>query len=122
MNSTLRRIKARSNGKPSWSPRRAIMRDAPRELFPFRYRNPLTGKWVKARYRAEQHEIAQRFAEFEIIGPPETREVDPGARSFALHKTEAPSSIQNLGEMLLPIRKEPLQVSDLPDRHDATPH
>ena len=36
------------------------------ELFPFRYRDPLTGKWVKARYRAERDEIAARHAEFEI--------------------------------------------------------
>ena len=28
---------------------------APRlELFPFRYRDPPTGKWIRARYRAEQ--------------------------------------------------------------------
>ena len=26
------------------------------ELFPFRYRDRLTGKWVKARYVAERHE------------------------------------------------------------------
>ena len=32
------------------------------ELFPFRYRDPLTGKWVKARYKAERHEIAARHA------------------------------------------------------------
>ena len=29
---------------------------APRlELFAFRYRDPRTGKWVRARYRAEMH-------------------------------------------------------------------
>jgi len=33
------------------------------ELFPFRYRDRLTGKWVKARYVAERHEIAARYAE-----------------------------------------------------------
>jgi len=26
-------------------------------LYPFRYRDELTGKWVKARYVAERHEI-----------------------------------------------------------------
>ena len=40
------------------------------ELFPFRYRDRLTGKWVRARYVAERHEIARRYAEWEIIGPP----------------------------------------------------
>ena len=49
---------------------------------PFRYPNPLTGKWVKSRYVAERHEIATRFAEWEIIGPREIREVDPDARYF----------------------------------------
>jgi hypothetical protein len=39
------------------------------ELFPFRFRDPITGKWVKARYCAERHVIAQRHTEWEIIGP-----------------------------------------------------
>ena len=52
------------------------------ELFAFRYRDRLTGKWVKARYVAEMREIAARHAEWEIIGPPEIRDVDPGARYF----------------------------------------
>ena len=42
-------------------------------LFPFRFRDPVTRKWVKARYVAEQHEIAARYAEWEISGPPELR-------------------------------------------------
>lgn len=49
---------------------------------PFRYPNPLTGKWVKSRYVAERHKIATRYAEWEIIGPREIREVDPDARYF----------------------------------------
>ena len=60
---------------------------APRlELFAFRYRDPRTGKWVKARYRAERHEIARRFAEWEITGPPETCDVNPEARAFTPHR------------------------------------
>ena len=51
------------------------------ELFPFRYRDRLTGKWVKARYVAERHEIAARHSEWEIIGPPEIRDVDPNERN-----------------------------------------
>jgi hypothetical protein len=55
---------------------------APRlELFPFRYPNPITGKWKRARYLAERHVIAERFAEWEIAGPPEIRDVDPNAPS-----------------------------------------
>jgi hypothetical protein len=56
------------------------------ELFPFRYRDPLTGKWVRASYLAERHEIAARYAEWEIIGPPEFRNVDPEARAFTPHR------------------------------------
>ena len=52
------------------------------ELFPFRYRDPVNRKWVRARYVAERHEIAARYAEWEIIGPPEIRHVDPEARYF----------------------------------------
>ena len=49
---------------------------APRlELFPFRFRDPRTGKWIRARYVAELHEIAARYSEWEIIGPAEIREV-----------------------------------------------
>ena len=55
------------------------------ELFPFRYRDPVTGKWVRARYRAELREIARRHAKYEITGPAEIRDVDPGARRFTPH-------------------------------------
>jgi hypothetical protein len=32
----------------------------PQELYPFRYRDPRTGKWVRARYVAELDEIQAR--------------------------------------------------------------
>ena len=38
----------------------------PKELVPFRYRDPLTGKWVRARYVAERHVIAARRKEWKI--------------------------------------------------------
>ncbi len=43
------------------------------EVFPFRYRDPHTGRWVKARYMATRDEIAARYAEWEITGPGEVR-------------------------------------------------
>ena len=52
------------------------------ELFPFRYRNPVTGKWVRARYLASREEIAKGNAEWELIEPPEIRDVDLHARYF----------------------------------------
>jgi hypothetical protein len=42
-------------------------------LFPFRFRDPVSGKWVKARYVAERHEIIARYREWQIIGGPEYR-------------------------------------------------
>jgi hypothetical protein len=53
-----------------------LLRTRPRLLlYPFRYRSELTGRWVRARYKATREEIAERFAEgeAEIIGPPEIR-------------------------------------------------
>jgi len=56
---------------------------APTVLFcyPFRYRDPLSGKWVKARYKAERSELIARYAEWEIIGEPEVRRPQKGTFS-----------------------------------------
>ena len=53
----------------------------PLVLHAFRYRSPMTGKWVKARYRAEVAVIRERHAEFELIGEPEIRQPIPGSFS-----------------------------------------
>jgi hypothetical protein len=55
------------------------------EVFPFRYRDARTGRWVKARYMAERSEIAARYTEWEITGPgeerrPRTGYFNPGRR------------------------------------------
>jgi hypothetical protein len=39
------------------------------DLYPFRYRDPVTGKWVRARYRATVEDIQARYARWEITGP-----------------------------------------------------
>ena len=79
---------------------------APRlELFPFRFRDPVTGKWVRARYVAELHEIKQRYAQWEIIGAPEIREVSSDTRYFTPHPRETP--LGNLGPMLTIARWKP---------------
>jgi len=54
---------------------------APITLFPFRYRDTRTGKWVRARYRATREEMAARYADWEITGDPEMRSDEP-ARMF----------------------------------------
>jgi hypothetical protein len=43
------------------------------ELYPCRYRDPLTRRWVRGRYKASKSDLAARYAEWEVIGPPETR-------------------------------------------------
>jgi hypothetical protein len=58
---------------------------APLVVFPFRYRDARTGRWVKARHMAEWSEIAARHAEWEIISPgeerrPRTGYFNPGGR------------------------------------------
>jgi hypothetical protein len=45
----------------------------PLELYPFRFRDPRTGKWVCARYRATLAEIEARYREWEIDGAAEIR-------------------------------------------------
>jgi len=50
------------------------------ELFPFRFRDPRTGKWIRARYVAELPEIQQRCSEWELIGPPEVWHVPDETR------------------------------------------
>ena len=45
----------------------------PLTLYPFRFCDPVSRKWVGARYVAERREIAARYAEWEITGAPETR-------------------------------------------------
>ena len=72
---------------------------APRlELFAFRYRDPRTGKWVRARYRAEREEIAARYAEWEIIGSAEIRDVDPDVRPFTPHKALLDAELRRYSE------------------------
>jgi hypothetical protein len=47
--------------------------------FSFRYRDPLTGKWVRARYVAERHVIAERYKEREINGAQSRRSLRAAA-------------------------------------------
>jgi len=44
-------------------------------LYPFRFVDPVTGRWVRARYRAERHVIAERYKKWEVTGDPAVRRV-----------------------------------------------
>jgi hypothetical protein len=52
------------------------------ELFPFRLRDPVSGRSVRARYVAARHEFEKRYAEWKIVGPAEIRNVEPSAAYF----------------------------------------
>jgi len=54
---------------------------------------------VRARYVAERHEIAARYAEWEIIGPPEIRDVDPHARYFTPWKIVPHADLMRMEEL-----------------------
>ena len=79
------------------------------ELFPFRYRDPLTGKWAKARNVAERHEIAARHGEWEIIGPPEIRNVDTHERYFSPWKVIPHAELMRISEP--PLQMQPQLVT-----------
>jgi len=49
----------------------------PVELYAFRFRDPRTGRWVRARYRATLAAIKARYREWEIDGPAELRADEP---------------------------------------------
>ena len=44
-------------------------------LYPFRFVDPLAGRWVRARYRAALQDLAARYDRFEVTGEPEVRHV-----------------------------------------------
>jgi hypothetical protein len=57
------------------------------ELYPFRFRDRLTGKWIRARHRLQVPELQRRYTDWQIIGPPEIRHVGPaGAEQFSPFK------------------------------------
>jgi hypothetical protein len=44
-------------------------------LYPFRFRDLLTGKWVRARHKLQVPELQRHYADWEITGAPEIRRV-----------------------------------------------
>lgn len=47
---------------------------ATHELYPFRFFDPIRGRWIRARYVATLETIRARYPQFELAGPPEIRE------------------------------------------------
>ena len=72
---------------------------APRiELYAFWYRDPRTGKWTRARYVATREEIAQRYAEWQIVSPAEVRDVDTDVRYFTPHSHPLDAELRRYSE------------------------
>jgi len=59
-------------------------------LYAFRYRDPLTGKWVRARYKATVGDIRERYAEWELLGEAETRGTTASFNPFRRHQRLPP--------------------------------
>ena len=51
-------------------------------LYPFRFVDPVSGKWTRARYVATIKEIEARYARWEIVGPAERRAKGGAWQSF----------------------------------------
>jgi hypothetical protein len=49
------------------------------KLYPFKYRDAVSGIWTRARYKATLEDIRQRYAEWIIDGEPEIRGYIPAA-------------------------------------------
>ena len=49
---------------------------------------------MRARYRAARDEIAARYVELNILGSPEVRDVDRGARYFTPHNSSTAAALR----------------------------
>ena len=67
-------------------------------LYPFRYRDETTGKWVKARYVAELCDIEARHAQWRLAGPPEIREPARSRRYFHPYPLVPHADLMRLAE------------------------
>jgi hypothetical protein len=45
------------------------------QLYPFRFRDPLTDGWIRARHRMQVPEMQRQYSEWKITGVPEIRHV-----------------------------------------------
>jgi hypothetical protein len=60
------------------------------QLYPFRFRDLLTGKWVRPRHRMQVPEMQRHYPEWEITGAPEIRRViETSAQQFNPFETPA---------------------------------
>lgn len=70
------------------------------ELFPFRFRDPITGRWKRARHKLELHELQALEEEWEITGAPDIHQVDPNARYFSPWPRPTGDPVRNVSAVL----------------------
>jgi hypothetical protein len=68
-----------------------------RQLYPFRYKDPVTGKWVRARYRASLETIAARYATWEVTGAPSVPA--PAADGFNPYRVMSHRDLVRISEL-----------------------
>jgi hypothetical protein len=63
-------------------------------LYPFRFRDPLTRQWVRARHKMQVPEMQRQYAEWEVTGAPQIRYVtDAGVQPFSPYGPPAPPAL-----------------------------
>jgi hypothetical protein len=73
------------------------------QLYPFCFRDTLTGKWIRARHKLQVPETQRHYADWEITGAPEIRRVTEASNQFNPFESPAPAPAI-IAPMLLWIR------------------
>jgi hypothetical protein len=83
--------------------------DKPTILYPFRKRDPLTGKWYRARFKASAEQILEHAGEWIVDGPPESYAPLGATPSFQPFPTRPP----HVRLLLHPQREAPPAIDTL---------
>jgi hypothetical protein len=89
------------------------------ELYPFRFRDPLTGGWVRARHKLQVPELQRHYLDWEITGAPEIRHVTP-TRTEPFNPFEPPARA-DMAPMLLWTDDEPYTLQRLESSSGGNP-
>jgi hypothetical protein len=89
------------------------------QLYPFRFRDPLTGGWVRARHKLQVPELQRHYLDWEITGAPEIRYVTPTSTE-SFNPFETPVRV-NIAPMLLWTDDEPCTLRRLERALDGNP-
>lgn len=87
------------------------------KLYAFRFRDPATGKWTKARYKASVEDTRVRYTDWELLGEPELRGSTPASFSPFASRQLRPRVVEQQEQPLelQPHRARPIGI----DRTEA---